>query len=524
MQNYMRTILSGLQNWINKRLHDTIPETDEKHQQLVTNIDGKTVWENKTHWIEHNSNVEMMPEITAVDDGDDGIVSTQTWTNNIVAGNTYTIIYNGVTYTSPAVDASTQLGLSGVTILGDAAVMGGQLTGGNPDAPFVIICVPNEQIATIGCSMLVRDKNNLTEITLSISGSATTIHKLDSKFIDWPDWYPEIIAEDANTYSGSVTSTQFGDNYSGTFDHFEPADRRIYAIRFNNSATTIDCVCEYYPGDMDLPAFYSFSNLIGQAMFQIQCYVDSAKKSAIISTFKVDEISFENPRQITFPIREAFVEGTLKGFRNGKDSNGRMNYSVCGIGANSTLGNASLAVGNYASASGSYSIAYGEYCQANGLSSAAFNNGKAKVSYAFAANSGTASGLRSASFNDSSAAGETSVSFNTSSASGKNQLTFGKHNIKDTESKYIMIAGNGSSTGSESNAATIAWDGTAWFKGDIKVGGTGQDDENATTLVTQAYVDSPKNYIALTDTVTGQLYHITIENGNLVSTLVEGGE
>jgi len=54
------------------------------------------------------------------------------------------------------------------------------------------------------------------------------------------------------------------------------------------------------------------------------------------------------------------------------------------------------------------------------LSSAAFNNGKAKVSYAFAANASIASGLRSASFNYGSAAGEASVSFNTSSASGKN--------------------------------------------------------------------------------------------------------
>jgi hypothetical protein len=158
-------------------------------------------------------------------------------------------------------------GLPGATILGDASIFGNDLTGGNPNAPFGIMCVPNAYVPNFGFSAIMLDKNDLTEVTIAIFGPGEKVHKLDSKFIDWPDWYPEIIAEDANTYSGSVTSTQVGDNYWGTFGHFEPADRRIYAIRFNNSATTIDCVCEYYPGDIDLPAFYSFSNLTGQASF-----------------------------------------------------------------------------------------------------------------------------------------------------------------------------------------------------------------------------------------------------------------
>jgi len=154
----------------------------------------------------------MMAETTLTNTGDGFAVSTP-WVNNIIAGETYTIIYNGVSYTSPAVDLGMQIDLPGATILGDASMFGNDFTGGNPNAPFCILCVPNAYASNVGFSAVMADKNGLTEITVAILGPGEKVHKLDSKFIDWPDWYPEIIAEDANTYSGSVTSTQFGDNY-----------------------------------------------------------------------------------------------------------------------------------------------------------------------------------------------------------------------------------------------------------------------------------------------------------------------
>lgn len=67
-------------------------------------------------------------------------------------------------------------------------------------------------------------------------------------------------------------------------------------------------------------------------------------------------------------------------------------------------------------------------------------------------------------------------------AYGENQHVQGKNNIVDTENKYAHIVGNGKSMGEESNAHTLDWGGTAWFAGEVKVGGTGQDDPNAKTL------------------------------------------
>lgn len=60
-------------------------------------------------------------------------------------------------------------------------------------------------------------------------------------------------------------------------------------------------------------------------------------------------------------------------------------------------------------------------------------------------------------------------------ASGENQHVQGKYNIEDTNNEYAHIVGNGSSS-ARSNAHTLDWNGNAWFKGDIYVGGTKQSE------------------------------------------------
>ena len=73
-------------------------------------------------------------------------------------------------------------------------------------------------------------------------------------------------------------------------------------------------------------------------------------------------------------------------------------------------------------------------------------------------------------------------------AAGRSQHTQGEYNTIDPEydvndntkrSKYAHIVGNGTSHENRSNAHTIDWNGLGWFAGGLKVGGTGQDDENA---------------------------------------------
>lgn len=56
-------------------------------------------------------------------------------------------------------------------------------------------------------------------------------------------------------------------------------------------------------------------------------------------------------------------------------------------------------------------------------------------------------------------------------AYGKQQHVEGKFNIPDAANKYAHIVGNGTADDSRSNAHTLDWEGNAWFKGDVYVGG-----------------------------------------------------
>ena len=127
-----------------------------------------------------------------------------------------------------------------------------------------------------------------------------------------------------------------------------------------------------------------------------------------------------------------------------------------------------------------HNVANGDYSHAEGVDTSAMGN----FSHA--------EGITSTAYGDAShAEGRDTI------ARGDAQHTQGRWNIEDTENKYAHIVGSGESVNRRSNAHTLDWDGNAWFSGKIKVGGTGQDDENA-------------KEVATTDTVMRQ-FNLTLE-------------
>ena len=68
----------------------------------------------------------------------------------------------------------------------------------------------------------------------------------------------------------------------------------------------------------------------------------------------------------------------------------------------------------------------------------------------------------------------------------------GKFNIEDNNNEYADIIGNGSSNTERSNAATVDWDGNAWYAGDVYIGSTSgaNKDEGSKKLATEEYVNS----------------------------------
>ena len=79
-------------------------------------------------------------------------------------------------------------------------------------------------------------------------------------------------------------------------------------------------------------------------------------------------------------------------------------------------------------------------------------------------------------------------------AVGRSQHVEGEYNIFDptgdildgnVKGTYLHIIGNGTSRTKRSNAHTLDWSGNGWFAGGLKVGGTGQDDTAAVSVLTE---------------------------------------
>ena len=171
------------------------------------------------------------------------------------------------------------------------------------------------------------------------------------------------------------------------------------------------------------------------------------------------------------------------GFAVFKDSSSSRTISVTGPTEKNTLVNSKYLPGNLSAGEGFNSavICGDEYTSATGSFSFAHGFNTAASGY-----SSFAEGYFSEARGDagSHAEGDSTI------ASGESQHAQGKYNIEDTENKYAHIVGNGTAYNDRSNAHTVDWDGNAWFAGTIKVGGTGQDDENAKEIALKSDIDA----------------------------------
>lgn len=76
----------------------------------------------------------------------------------------------------------------------------------------------------------------------------------------------------------------------------------------------------------------------------------------------------------------------------------------------------------------------------------------------------------------------------------------GMFNTKDADGRYLHITGNGESDANRGNAYTLDKNGVAWFKGGVKVGGTGQDDGEMLGIKVNDYFKSHVPQIDITTT------------------------
>jgi hypothetical protein len=139
----------------------------------------------------------------------------------------------------------------------------------------------------------------------------------------------------------------------------------------------------------------------------------------------------------------------------------------------STLGFNCSASGDYSHAEGNCTIASGHYSHSEGgeteaAGSYSHTEGFNTIASDFSAHAEgsctIASGPRS------HAEGWYTI------AAGEYQHVQGRYNIEDTENRYAHIVGNGIDPDYRRNICTLDWDGNVWFKGDVYVQGTDQDN------------------------------------------------
>lgn len=169
-------------NQIMERLNGLAPATTEPHHQLVTDRDGKMLWEEKLCWKESGV-VEVFPETTFTPE-DETAVREGVWyilkEFSLTVGKEYKVNFNGEEYTLTAgIAKDTQF-----ACVGNAAWTGG----GFSDIPFVVVCAPGadsiDSGVVNGMLMVVDESENPpTTVTLSITGEEETVKFIDPVYL-----------------------------------------------------------------------------------------------------------------------------------------------------------------------------------------------------------------------------------------------------------------------------------------------------------------------------------------------------
>ena len=139
----------------------------------VHKIDPKYLPEGIGYEIEGGGEVLAESSLTFVE-GEGFFIITIPFTQPIVTGKTYNVIYNGTTYQSTALEINGEVGLGNT----------GALTGsGDTGEPFVIAYAPPEAAAEAGFYGVCMPLDGAESITLAINGEGKTIHKIDPKYL-----------------------------------------------------------------------------------------------------------------------------------------------------------------------------------------------------------------------------------------------------------------------------------------------------------------------------------------------------
>lgn len=173
-------------------------------------------------------------------------------------------------------------------------------------------------------------------------------------------------------------------------------------------------------------------------------------------------------------------------------------------------GSQTTASGNYSHAEVYITTASGNYSHAEGYRTTASGS-----------SSHAEGGNTIASGSDSHAEGVSTIASGSNShaegswtiAGSSYQHVQGKYNVKDSDSKYAHIVGNGTSESARSNAYTLDWNGNAWFNGRPQFGGKAQDQGSQTVMA-----NGDKEIILASSTAgSTKKFKITVDDSGVIT-------
>lgn len=154
-----------------------LPTGGEPHQQLVTDKDGNTMWEDKLCYTEQIQS-EVLPEteLMAMGGVEGQFMLLTPPTTTPVEGVNHTVVYNGTTYECVAVEVSDD-GLTGIA-LGNTGRFSGEPDPAGP--PFILMFANafGEGIYGMGVAL-----NGSETFTISVNINDESVKKIEPKFM-----------------------------------------------------------------------------------------------------------------------------------------------------------------------------------------------------------------------------------------------------------------------------------------------------------------------------------------------------
>lgn len=231
-----------------------LPSGGEPHQMLVTDADGNTVWEDRTHYHDVTNASFTCVSASGLEVDDEGTIGIfDPFAVDVEGEKTYTVTYNGADYECTA-KTMTDSGIS-VQLLGNIEAMMG--TGDN-GMPFLAMCVPSESISQTGfaCMIMVLDGATTVDITIAFDGTIEELKKIPKKYLpeekfgvteEETVFLPETTVSQNDGLGLNTTAfekiPEIGQGFIATFDGVDyecialESTNEDYAVVFGNSSS-----------------------------------------------------------------------------------------------------------------------------------------------------------------------------------------------------------------------------------------------------------------------------------------------